>query len=70
MVLHCRNPVLKYVTAFNYRNLECQLEKHKILNFKPESEEIMNCYVISVIIGFRALEWVKRYWETICEESR
>ena len=23
---------------------------------------------ISFIIGFRALEYIKRYWETICEE--
>ena len=25
---------------------------------------------ISFIIGFKALECIKRYWETICEESR
>ena len=25
---------------------------------------------ISFILAFRALECIKRYWETICEESR
>ena len=24
---------------------------------------------ISFILAFRALEYIKRYWETICEES-
>ena len=37
---------------------------HKIANFDISP-------YISFIIGFRALECVKRYWEeTICEESR
>ena len=25
---------------------------------------------ISFILAFRALECIKRYWETVCEESR
>ena len=25
---------------------------------------------ISFILAFRALECIKRYWETLCEESR
>ena len=36
---------------------------HKIANFV-----FLPC--ISFIITFRALECIKRYWETICEESR
>ena len=26
--------------------------------------------LISFILAFRALECIKRYWETLCEESR
>ena len=45
-------------------------------NFPPDpnwGRKIVNFDIfpyISFIIGFRALECVKRYWETICEESR
>ena len=35
---------------------------HKIIDF------VFLPY-ISFILAFRALEYIKRYWETICEES-
>ena len=36
---------------------------HKIANF------VFFPY-ISITLAFRALECIKRYWDTICEESR
>ena len=28
------------------------------------------CLISPFILAFRALECIKRYWETLCEESR
>ena len=36
---------------------------HKIANF-------VFLPFISFVLAFRALECIKRYWETLCEESR
>ena len=39
------------------------------LNWGHKITDFLFLRYISFILAFRALEYIKRYWETICEES-
>ena len=61
-------PFITFILAFT--TLECIRYWETICDWGHEIANFVFLSYIYFILAFRDLQCIKRYWETICEESR